>query len=282
MKTLLLVIAHPWEESLVFGGTIAKYASLGWSINCIVASDGQNGPNGDFEWATGSVLGALRQKEMTAAAKIVGIRRIDFLHNKDGELASLSPGTLEDPIVKSMETILPDIIITHDPSGLINDPDCAKVSVATTFAFQKYAKHLEQLKHPEFGKTGRGREWKEEEYLRAFADVNPDAKEPKLYYGCIPDHVMTYLQKEKMMPIQAYEKPVCGVKDKFITTAIDITDVVVTKGKALLCYETQKEQVEQFINFDTHPLHKEEYFILRMQGRYEVFMGKNDRVAEAL
>ncbi|KKR03148.1 MAG: hypothetical protein UT26_C0008G0009 [Microgenomates group bacterium GW2011_GWC1_39_12] len=67
-----------------------------------------------------------------------------------------------------------------------------------------------------------------------------------------------------------------------MTTVIDITDTKLAKGKALLCHESQKENVDHFISFDKHPQHNQEWFILRMQGPHEVFMGKNDRVADEL
>lgn len=279
---MLVVFAHPDDESFSAGGTIAKYVKLGWKVDLVVATNGENGNSGSFSWAAGDALGDLRKKELQAAADVLGIRTVLFLGQPDGGLTTLSPGTLEDPIYKKMLEMLPDVVITHDTSGISNHPDHIKVCYAATFAFQKYAEHLEQVKQPEEAHTGRGKEWRKDAYLRAFGDVEPENKEPKLYYICMPEHVASYLKKMKAIPEESYGKPWTGTKDKFVTTAIDIDETKLLKGKALLCHETQSTDVARFIDFDRHPLHNREYFILRMQGIYEVFMGKTDRVADTL
>jgi len=212
----------------------------------------------------------------------LGIRNVTFLGLPDGGLTSLSPGTLEDPIGKRFLELLPDVVITPDTTGVSNHPDHIKTCYATTYAFQKYTESLDALKEPNMARVGRGREWKEYAYERAFGNVDPESKEPKLYYSCMPDHVVSYLKKMKVVPEEAYGKSLVGTKDRFVTTAIDIEETKVEKGKALLCHQTQMEGVERFINFDQHPLHTQEYFILRMQGIHEVFMGKTDRVSETL
>lgn len=43
MKRLLLVLAHPDDESLGFGGTIAKYANEGVEVFLITATRGERG-----------------------------------------------------------------------------------------------------------------------------------------------------------------------------------------------------------------------------------------------
>lgn len=281
MKTMLLVFAHPDDESFGAGGTIAKYVGLGWKVELVVVTNGEKGKNGTFTWAQDEALGDLRKKELAAAAKILGIRNVTYLSQPDSGLTTLSPGTIEDPIYKKMVELLPDIVITHDTTGISNHPDHVKVCYATTFAFQKYTEHLEVLKNPEF-KPGRGREWKEAARLRVFGELDPEDKEPKLYYTCMPEHVASYLKKMKVIPEESFDKPFNGTKDKFVTTAIDIESTKIEKGKALLCHETQMEDVNRFIDFNNNPLHIQEHFILRMQGIHEVFMGKTDRVAETL
>jgi len=282
MKTILLVFAHPDDESFGVGGTIAKYVDLGWTVDLVVATNGEKGQNGPFSWAHDQALADLRKRELEAAAKVLGIRNITYLGQPDGALSSLSPGTIEDPIYKKMIDMLPDVVITYDTTGISNHPDHIKVCFATTFAFQKYVEHIESLKHPEEFRPGRGKIWKEAAHLRMFGERDPESKEPKLYYVCMPEHVAMYLKKMKAIPEESFDKPWLGTKDKFVTTSIDIKAVKMKKGKALLCHETQQADVDRFINVDTHPLHNQEHFILRMQGMNEVFMGKSDRVAEEL
>jgi LmbE family N-acetylglucosaminyl deacetylase len=265
MKKMLLVFAHPDDETFTVGGTVAAYAASGWHVECILAT-------GKDE----------RAKEAERAGKLLGIQHIQFLDKPDGELQSVTPGTLEDLIVKKMEEYLPDVVITHDTTGIDNHPDHIKVCYATTFAFQKYVETFEEIKTGVVERKGRGYVWKEDAFKRAFGDVNPENIDPKLYYACMPTSVVGFMQKSKFIAKESYGLPVRGTADKFVTTVIDIKDTKLTKGKALLCYESQKEKVEQFISFDKNPQHNQEWFVLRMQGIHEVFMGKNDRVADEL
>lgn len=262
---MLLVFAHPDDESFSVGGTVAKYSHDGWKVDLVCVTNGEG-----------------RAREVEKAGKVLGIQHIQFLDKPDGELRSLTPGTLEDLIAKKMEEFLPDIVITHDTTGITNHPDHIKVCYATTFAFQKYSKQLEEIKTEVVERKGRGYVWKEDTFKRAFGDVDPANKDPKLYYTCMPTSVASFMQKFKQIPEESFDLPWRGTADKFITTVIDISDTKLMKGKALLCHESQKENVDHFISFDKNPAHNQEWFILRMQGVHEVFMGKNDRVTDSL
>jgi len=282
MKKMLVMVAHPSDESFVFGGTIAKYAKTGWNIVLVCATSGERSNSGLYDWAKGDALPALRQEEVKKASDLLGVREIRFLGLKDGGLSSETPGTLEDPIERTMLDFLPDIILTFPTNGINNDPDHVKMSYAVTYAFQKYTSHLEQVKNPENVNRGRGKLWKREEYLRAFGDVEGAIEAPKLYYACYPKHEVSYLQKEKRLPLESFSKPLVGTLDKHITTVIDISREKRTKKKALLYYETQRETVEPFLSFDSNPFLNHEYYLLRMHGIFEVFMGKTDRVRDRL
>jgi len=262
---MLLVFAHPHDESFSVGGTVAKYSHDGWKVDLVCVTNGEG-----------------RAAEVERAGKVLGIQHIQFLDKPDGLLQSLTPGTLEDLILKKMEGFMPDIVITHDTTGMSNHPDHIKVCYATTFAFQKYTQTLEEIKIGVTERKGRGYVWKEDAFKRAFGDVDCQNKDPKLYYTCMPTSVVSFMQKSKQIPEESYGLPWRGTADKFITTVIDITDTKLIKGKALLCHESQQAHVDKFISFDKNPSHNQEWFILRMQGVHEVFMGKNDRVADEL
>ena len=73
-----------------------------------------------------------------------------------------------------------------------------------------------------------------------------------------------------------------GTPDKHITTVIDISEFAETKKQAILSHVSQQEDVNRFLSLTSQPLLKDEYYILRMQGTTEVFMGKNDHVTNNL
>lgn len=279
---MLLVFAHPDDESFLVGGTVAMYAKLGWHVELILATNGEAGVDNGEKPYEKEELGIVRKSEVEQAGKLLDIQHIQFLEYPDSGLKSVSPGTLEDLIVKKMESYMPDVVITHDTTGITNHPDHVKVCYATTFAFQKYTETLEDIKNGLTDRKGRGYVWKEDAFKRAFGDVDPENKDPKLYYVCMPTSVVGFLQKSKQIAEESYGLPVRGTADKFVTTVIDIKDTKLVKGKALLCHVSQRKSAEHFISFDKHPGHNQEWFILRMQGVHEVLMGKNDRVGDSL
>ena len=282
MKQMLCIFAHPDDESFFAGGTIALYAKDGWHISLMVATNGEKGLTGPYDGISETELGMKRQEEVKRAGKLLGIKDIEFLNFPDFGLKQLTPGTLEDPIYAYMKATLPDIVITHNPTGITNHPDHSKVCYATTYAFQKYTSYLQSLIVGQQTEKRRGKEWVQFEYQRAFGDTHTSSKEPKLYYTCLPQSAVTFLIKEKQIAEESYGKPMKGVADKDVTTIIDITDTQLVKGKALLCHETQSVHVDRFISYVKNPLVQQEYFLLRMQGIYEVFMGKTDRFANTL
>ncbi len=261
MKRILVVAAHPDDESFWCGGTIAKYTDEGWQVDLICATRGEAGLTGPKTNLAREKVGEVRQKELEAAGTVLGIHSVTFLDYKDGTLGERTPGDVEDVVHKKMLEIIPDVVITADTTGITNHPDHVKLSFATTYAFQKYAKWIEEkLKD-------------QEEIEQIF---------PKLYYVCMPASIVAYAVKTKIYPPESFGKPWKGVPDKAVTTVIDISEYAETKKKALRRHITQTVTVDRFLSVPHQPLLKKEYYIFRMYGTTEVFMGKNDLVAGEL
>jgi LmbE family N-acetylglucosaminyl deacetylase len=262
MKKMLLVFAHPDDESFWAGGTAAKYVKAGWDVDLIYATRGEKGKLGVYENVNEEKLGDIRQKEAVKAGTLLGISTITFLGYKDGTLAQEIPGEIEDKIYQKMTELVPDCVITFNTTGINNHPDHVKTCYATTFAFQKYASWIKEKlgDRPDFTEN----------------------LEPKLYYACIPESVVTYLQKNKIFPEESHGKPLHGTDDKFITTVIQIRGFENTKKKALRTHISQKKDIDRILSFARNPLVHQEWFILRLHGIREVFMGKGDRVTDRL
>lgn len=273
MRKILLVFAHPDDETFSSSGTVAKYVKAGWQADLVCATLGEAGLRGDYEDTT-EALGDIRKRELEQAGTLIGLSSITFLGYKDGTLYDLQWGDLEDKVYKEMVKIYPDVVITFEPTGGIsNHPDHKRISQAATYAFQKYAKLVEKSKPAVVGETKR-RESLSEASLRE--------NEPKLYYACIPEVVVEYLQKKHILPSTMFGEPWRGIPDKFITTVIDIRRFRAKKIKALRTHASQSSDVNRFLSYKSNPLTLQEHFILRMQGTNEVFMGKKDRVGDRL
>ena len=75
----MCVLAHPDDESLGMGGTLAKYAAEGVETYLITATKGERGRTGSAEPLTPEAVGRLRQAELFAAARELGVREVDLL-----------------------------------------------------------------------------------------------------------------------------------------------------------------------------------------------------------
>src|SRR5690242_14599850 len=83
---LLCVLAHPDDESLGTGGILARYAAEGIETSLLMATRGERGWQGDPADDPGpQALARLREAELQAAAKALGLRRVRFLNELDGE-----------------------------------------------------------------------------------------------------------------------------------------------------------------------------------------------------
>lgn len=262
MKKMLLIFAHPDDESFTCGATIAKYIKMGWSVDLVCATRGEAGDTGAYGSKTESQLGSIRQGEIEKVVKLLGISSLTLLGYKDGTLREEPAGKLEDDIYRKMEELVPDCVITMDTTGISNHPDHVRLCYSVTYAYQKYAAWIDKVlkQDPEYDKKNA----------------------PKLYYACVPESTVAYLVKKKVFPEISFDKPFLGTPDKFITTAINTEGFQLIKKKALKTHVSQSGDVDRFLSLPSNPLMKQEYFIFRMHGTDEIFMGKNDKVAAKL
>ena len=82
MSTLVCFHAHPDDECLATGGTIARASAEGHRVVLVVATDGAYGEV-PSDLQTGETLVDRRFKEVTASAKVLGISRLEMLGYKD-------------------------------------------------------------------------------------------------------------------------------------------------------------------------------------------------------
>ena len=253
MKKLLLVFPHPDDESFVSGGTAAKYVAAGWEVHLVCAG--------------------VQQKELEAAGTILGLSTVTFLGFKDGTLPKQGPGHLEDKVFREMVRLVPHAVITFEPRGINNHPDHVKLTTAATVAFQRYVVDVRDL--PQFSDlSGVRKRELGKTYQSSFEDCLALTHEPRLYFACLPQSVGRYLIRQKQLPSTTFGNPWSLVPDKLVTTVIDIRRFRNKKINAL--------QALGKTLMDNNPLLSSEFFMLRMSGYTEAFMGKNDRVKNRL
>jgi N-acetylglucosamine malate deacetylase 2 len=134
--SLLAVFAHPDDESFAVGGTLAKYASQGTEITLVTATRGELSTVGENPLLP-EELGLIRERELEAAVRILGIHRAHLLGYPDGGLESIPHGKLSGRIAQIMGEVRPDVVITFHESGVTGHSDHRAISLATTLAFQQ-------------------------------------------------------------------------------------------------------------------------------------------------
>src|SRR2546425_5321059 len=137
---LLCVLAHPDDESLGTGGILARYAAEGIETYLVTATRGERGWFGNSEECPGpEALGKIREAELLAAARVLGIRRVDFLDYIDGDLDQAHPAEARAKIVEHIRRIKPDVVVTFGPDGAYGHPDHIAISQFTTAAIVEAA-----------------------------------------------------------------------------------------------------------------------------------------------
>jgi len=83
--SLVAIFAHPDDEAFGPAGTIAKYAQ-DHEIYLICATRGEAGEN--FLDDTTRSIGEIREQELRASAKLLGVKQVFLLDYEDGSLCN--------------------------------------------------------------------------------------------------------------------------------------------------------------------------------------------------
>lgn len=132
---LLVVFAHPDDESLGTGGILCKYAAEGVLTYLVTATRGERGWFGDEASYPGpEALGKTREAELRAAARVLGLQEVALLDYMDGEVDRADPVEAVRKLAAHIRRLRPDVVVTFDPSGYYGHPDHIAVSQFTSAA----------------------------------------------------------------------------------------------------------------------------------------------------
>jgi len=122
MNKILVVVAHPDDETLGCGATIAKHAKNGDKVQVVFIADGFN----SREAKDGE-----RNLAATEAAAILGCEKPIFLDFPDNQLDTVSLLEVVKEIEKIINYLQPNIIYTHHFSDLNIDHQITHKAVMT-------------------------------------------------------------------------------------------------------------------------------------------------------
>ncbi len=132
--TVLVVVAHPDDETLMMGGTLARLAAGGWRVVVLSTTRGEAGWIADRALATSATLGAVREQELRRACALLGLACPIVWDYPDRGLSALDPDTFTQALVRAMREIRPQIVVTWGPDGGYGHPDHLAVHHAVTAA----------------------------------------------------------------------------------------------------------------------------------------------------
>ncbi len=210
-RRLLVVQAHPDDESFLAGGTLALSSRAGVACTIVCATRGEAGKAGDPPVCPPEELPRVREAEFRAAAAILGVSDVRLLPYRDRELAAVDadPAGREaavERLVAELDRVRPQVVITFPPGGLSGHPD-------------------HQVIH----------RWTAEAFGRAASRPGAGWAPAKLYYWTIDPRSFRAAGRTWHHPL-----------DSAVTTVIDISPVVQLKIAALRTHRTQHLAVDRF------------------------------------
>nr|MDQ2723648.1 N-acetyl-1-D-myo-inositol-2-amino-2-deoxy-alpha-D-glucopyranoside deacetylase [Actinomycetota bacterium] len=159
-RRLLLVHAHPDDETLTTGGTIAHYAAAGAEVTVLTCTLGEQGEVIGEHWAglvaaEADQLGGYRVGELSTALAALGVPGgARFLGGagrwRDSGMAGTAAAEHPRSFVRAGEAAVramaeaitqlrPHVVVTYDPAGSYGHPDHVQAHRVTTAAVERAA-----------------------------------------------------------------------------------------------------------------------------------------------
>jgi len=257
-RRLLAVLAHPDDESLGVGGTLAKYAAEGVEVFLVTATRGDAGRffgygRDDARHPGRAALGDLRENELRAAAAVLGVREVSVLGYPDQLLDAADPREAIERIATELRRIRPDVVVTFGPDGAYGHPDHIAISQFTTAAIVAAAD----------GAFAGGSE-----------RPSPPHAVSKFYYMTLPRATLAAYEaavRTLSTTVDGTERLATPWPDWAITTVIDTSELWPTVWAAVSCHQSQLAAYERLK--DLAPEHHR--MLWGRQSFYRVFSAVN-------
>lgn len=139
MATLVSFHAHPDDESISTGGTLAKAAAAGHRTVLVFGTRGEHGEVDEGFLDDGEALGDRRERETMRSAEILGASRVEFLGYVDSGMMGTPQNDHDgsfwrapvDEAAEKLATILrdeqADVLTIYDSRGGYGHPDHIQV-----------------------------------------------------------------------------------------------------------------------------------------------------------
>lgn len=226
---LLAIFAHPDDESMGMGATIAKYSAQGVETHLVCASRGERGWAGDPKQNPGlKRLGEIRTQELENAVNILGMKSLSFLDYIDGDVDQANHHEAIGKIVTHIRRIKPQVVVTFAPDGAYGHPDHIAIGQFTNAAIVCAADST----------------YKDNENLESH-------RVSKLYYMVDSENFINLIEPfigDMTFPVDDQIRGENPWKEWMITTRVDTADYCRTAWKAILCHQSQLATLGELAN----------------------------------
>lgn len=205
-KKVMLVMAHPDDAEIYAGGTIARLRRDGKEVRVVKMTLGNKGSR--QEEITKDDLAKLREKEDCEAMIVLGVSKENniYLNFEDGEVDN----SLEEigSIAEQIRMFKPDLIITHNPEDVII----------------RFDKDINWINHRDHRNTG----------MSAIDAAYPYSRDILFFPEHFENRICASHTTTEFLLVDYY--------DHVDTVAVEVTDYVNDRTKAIACHKSQYSQ----------------------------------------
>lgn len=133
---LLVVMAHPDDETFRCGGMLALLARRGVTIQVLTATRGEAGSPDVLSPGERDMLALAREQELRCACAALRVEPPLLFNYPDGKLSTVSTEEAAGQVLAVMEEFCPQVVITWPPDGLSSHPDHIAVNRWADLAFR--------------------------------------------------------------------------------------------------------------------------------------------------
>lgn len=230
MATLVSFHAHPDDESIHVGGTLAKAAAAGHRVVLVFATKGEHGEVEDGFLDDDEALGQRREQETLRSAEILGAQRVEFLGYHDSGMMGTPQNHLSDAFWQAdvdvaaarLAAILREehaqILTAYDSDGGYGHPDHIQV-------------HRVGLRAAQLASTPRFYEaTMNRDHIRRIMQAAVDA-------GHLPPEEVPDVTEQSSF----------GRPESVITTTVDVRDHLATKRASMAAHASQISENSFFL-----------------------------------
>lgn len=132
-RSVLVVVAHPDDESFGLGAVLAGFADAGAAVAVLCFTHGEastvRGVEGD--------LASVRVGELAGAARVLGVDPVRLVDYPDGALAEVDVDDLSAHVADLAGEVGADGLLVFDSDGVTGHPDHARATAAALSAAER-------------------------------------------------------------------------------------------------------------------------------------------------